>query len=276
MYILFQHSATETETMNTEKLRENFLLQNLMEADKITLTYTHYDRMIAGTAMPVSAALTLQNEDELKSSYFLERREMGIINVGGTGKVIADGIEYLLEKLDCVYVGKETRDVQFISVDAANPAAYFLLSAPAHQNYPNAMLKKAQATPVKLGDAATGNVRTIYKYIHLNGIKSCQLVMGLTVLQDGSVWNSVPPHTHTRRSEIYFYFDLPAAHTIFHFMGLPQQTRHLAVSNYQAIVSPPWSVHFGCGTMNYSFIWAMAGENQTFEDMDAAPLKSLL
>ena len=262
--------------MNTEELRENFLVQQLIQDDAVPLVYSHYDRVIIGGAKPVDKTLELPNHPELRADYFLERRELGIINVGGgEGIVIADGQNHSLNKLDCVYIGKGTKQVQFKSSDANNPAAFYLLSAPAHQTHPAAKCTKDNAAPVTLGDAATSNKRTVYKYIHADGIKSCQLVMGVTILEEGSVWNSVPPHTHTRRMEVYFYFDLPEQHRIFHFMGEPQQTRHIVMANHEAVISAPWSSHFGCGTSNYGFIWGMAGENLNYTDMDPAPINTL-
>ncbi len=275
MEIRFQNSPKETASMHTEELRKNFVCESLMQDDKINLVYSHYDRMIIGGAKPVHSTIGLENQEELKAGYFLERREMGIINVGGAGKVMVNGQAYELEKLDCLYLGKETTDVNFQSADAGDPALFYLLSVPAHHIYPTVKMSRQEASPVALGTVETSNQRTIYKYIHLDGIKSCQLVMGLTVLQTGSVWNSVPPHTHTRRMEVYFYFDVPAMQTVFHFMGEPQQTRHVVLSNNEAVISAPWSVHFGSGTSNYGFIWGMAGENQVFPDMDAAPVHTL-
>jgi 4-deoxy-L-threo-5-hexosulose-uronate ketol-isomerase len=275
MEIRFQNSPTETASMHTEELRKNFVCASLMEDDKINLVYSHYDRMIIGGVKPVHSIIVLGNEEELKASYFLERREMGIINIGGPGKVLADNLTYQLQKLDCLYLGKETKEVSFQSLDAGNPALYYLLSAPAQHIYPTVKMTKDEAAPVFMGSVDTSNQRTIYKYIHLDGIKSCQLVMGLTVLQNGSVWNSVPPHTHTRRMEVYFYFDVPDSHAVFHFMGQPMQTRHLVLSNNRAVISAPWSVHFGSGTSNYGFIWGMAGENQAFPDMDPTPVQTL-
>lgn len=275
MQIRFQNSPKETSQMNTQQLRENFLIENLMVEGTIHLTYTHYDRMIVGGAVPTSSAITLPMEEELKAKYFLERREMGIINVGGKGTVTADGVNYEMDKLGCVYLGKGTQQVSFSSSNAAAPAVFYILTAPAHQTYPNRKMTKEEAQPVNMGDAATSNKRTIYKYIHNDGIESCQLVMGLTILAEGSVWNSVPPHTHTRRMEAYFYFDLDAAHRVMHFMGEPQETRHLVIANNEAVVSPPWSMHFGVGTANYGFIWGMAGENKEFTDMDQKTIASL-
>jgi 4-deoxy-L-threo-5-hexosulose-uronate ketol-isomerase len=275
MEIRFQSSPREVKGMNTQQLRENFLVQNLMQANQIELVYSHFDRVIVGGAMPVSNPVLLPNEAELRADYFLERRELGIINVGGAGTVEADGVVYELNKLDALYLGKGTRYVSFSSESADQPAQYFLLSAPAHHTYPNRRMQKDEAAPVHLGEKATSNERTIYKYIHQEGIQSCQLVMGLTVLKEGSVWNSVPPHTHTRRMEVYFYFDLPEAHRVFHLMGEPQETRHIVMANQEAVISPPWSVHCGPGTTNYGFIWAMAGENYTFTDMDPVPIATM-
>ncbi|MBX5438439.1 MAG: 5-dehydro-4-deoxy-D-glucuronate isomerase, partial [Thermoflavifilum sp.] len=198
------------------------------------------------------------------------------INVGGPGVVHADGKSFALDKLDAVYLGKGTRKVSFEASSPHNPPVFFLLSSPAHATYPNQVMKKDEATPVQAGDGLNANKRTIYKYIHLEGMRSCQLVMGLTMLEPGSVWNSVPPHTHTRRTEVYFYFDVPQAQRVFHFMGRPQETRHLVMANHEAVISPPWSVHFGCGTSNYGFIWGMAGENQVYNDMDVVEVKTIL
>lgn len=275
MEIRFQNSPAETRQMTTAQLRENFLVQNLMQDDSVQLVYSHYDRVIIGGAKPVNKTLALPNHPELRADFFLQRRELGIINVGGAGLIIADGKEFTTNKLDCVYLGKDTKEVKFKSKSKKDPAIFYLLSAPAHHKYPNKLMTKEKASPVNLGDAATSNKRTIYKYIHLDGIKSCQLVMGLTVLENGSVWNSVPPHTHTRRMEVYFYFDVPADHRVFHFMGEPQETRHIVMANHEAVISAPWSMHFGCGTSNYGFIWGMAGENQVFTDMDPAPVPAL-
>lgn len=275
MEVRFAISPTEAKQFTTEQLRENFLVSPLMVNDTVQLIYTHYDRMIVGGAKPVSQAVTLPNHPELKAGYFLERRELGIINVGAAGKVTADGQAFEMEKQDCLYLGKGIKDVVFESVDVKNPAVFYLLSSPAHAQYPNTKYTKEQAAPVSLGAVETSNKRTVYKYIHEKGIQSCQLVMGLTVLDTGSVWNSVPPHTHTRRMEVYFYFDVPEEQRIFHFMGEPQQTRHLVLNNYDAVVSPPWSTHFGCGTSNYGFIWGMAGENLDYDDMDKCAVSDL-
>ncbi len=275
MQTRYESSPKETAGMNTAELRNNFLVETLFTANQIRLTYSHYDRMVLGGIMPTSETVSLETYEELKSDFFLERREIGIINVGGDGKVNADGVSYNVNKLDCIYIGKGTKNISFESISAENPAKFFVLSAPAHKEYPTTLMTKDASTPAIMGAVETANQRTIYKYIHLDGIKSCQLVMGLTVLQNGSVWNTMPAHTHDRRMEVYCYFDIQENQGVMHLMGQPQETRHLWVSNHQAIISPPWSVHSGCGTANYSFIWGMAGENQSFADMDFVAINYL-
>jgi 4-deoxy-L-threo-5-hexosulose-uronate ketol-isomerase len=275
MEIRFQSNPKEVRRMNTEDLRSNFLVADMMNEDGLSLVYSHYDRVIIGGVKPVSGKVSLQNEAELRSDYFLERREIGIINVGGAGSIEADGVKYDLNKLDALYLGRGTQAVTFASQSKDQPACFFMLSAPAHQSYPNKKMTREEASPVHLGDISTSNKRTIYKYIHLDGIRSCQLDMGLTVLEDGSIRNSVPPHTHTRRTEVYFYFDLAPQHRVFHFMGEPRETRHIVMANNEAVISPPWSVHCGPGTGNYGFIWAMAGENQVFTDMDPVAVEDM-
>jgi 4-deoxy-L-threo-5-hexosulose-uronate ketol-isomerase len=275
MEVRFESSPRETRGMDTEELRKNFVIENLMVNDEIKLVYSHYDRVIIGGAKPVNKRLTLEADHELRADYFLERRELGIINIGGNGVVEADGEVINLSPLDCLYVGKGVRLVTFKSDDVHSPAIFYLLSAPAHMTYPTRKLEKEDATPSTIGDPATSNRRTIYKYIHSEGIKSCQLVMGLTVLDKGSVWNTMPSHTHTRRMEAYFYFNVPEGQVVFHFMGQPQQTRHLVLQNNSAIISPPWSIHSGCGTSNYGFIWGMAGENYNYTDMDPVAIPDL-
>jgi 4-deoxy-L-threo-5-hexosulose-uronate ketol-isomerase len=275
MQIRFESSRKEVSQMNTEALRENFLVPDIFENDKINFVYTHYDRVMIGGAIPVTKSLKLETYDALKANYFLERREIGIINIGGDGKITADGNTFEISKLGCIYVGKGTQEVTLSSNDPATPAVFYLLSSPAHQAYPARLFTKEDATPVTIGSPETSNHRTIYKYIHLDGIQSSQLVMGLTVLQTGSVWNTMPSHVHDRRMEAYCYFDVPQNHRILHLMGEPSETRHLWVADRQAIISPPWSVHSGCGTSNYSFIWGMAGENKDYTDMDAVAIADL-
>jgi 4-deoxy-L-threo-5-hexosulose-uronate ketol-isomerase len=261
--------------MNTEELRAAFLTDSLMQDDLICLVYSHYDRIILGGACPVKQKLTLETHSELRADFFLQRREIGIINVGGNGTVYADDTAHAVGRLDCLYAGKGVRKIVFASDDPAQPARFYLLSAPAHAEYPVQVLPKEKAMPVKTGAADTSNARTIYKYIHADGIRSCQLVMGLTILETGSVWNTMPAHTHTRRMEAYFYFDVPADQRVFHIMGEPRETRHLLVADGQAVISPPWSVHSGCGTSNYAFIWGMAGENYSYTDMDPVRIPDL-
>ncbi|MBC6992052.1 5-dehydro-4-deoxy-D-glucuronate isomerase [Hymenobacter sp. BT491] len=265
-------SPRETAQMNTAELRAHFLIETLFVPGSVELAYTHYDRMLVGGAVPQGTeALTLPCPDTLKANYFLERRELGILNIGTAGQVTVDGTVYDLGEQDCLYVGKGSREVSF----SGEGARYYLLSAPAHKEYPTTVRTQAEATPVELGSQETANQRTIYKYIYNEGIPSCQLVMGLTQLKPGSVWNTMPAHVHDRRMEAYLYFNLPAGQRVLHLMGEPQQTRPLWVSNEQAILSPPWSIHTGCGTAAYTFIWGMAGENLEYTDMDPVPLDSL-
>ncbi|HEV3415084.1 MAG TPA: 5-dehydro-4-deoxy-D-glucuronate isomerase [Puia sp.] len=275
MEIRFEHSPKEVRGMITEELRRAFLTERLMEPDGVRLVYTHYDRVIVGGAQPVERRLALETHPELKADFFLQRREIGIINVGGKGKVYVGDAEYDLDKLDCLYIGRGVKRVGFGSHRPEHPAAFYMLSAPAHADYPVQLMSGQEALPAEVGSAATSNARTIYKYIHAEGIRSCQLVMGLTILKAGSVWNTMPAHTHTRRMEAYFYFDLPEQQRVFHFMGEPQETRHLIVGDGQAVISPPWSIHSGCGTSNYAFIWGMAGENYTYTDMDPVAIADL-
>jgi len=262
-------------TYPTALVRERFLIDKQVQPDQVNCTYTHYDRMIVGFANPVNQTLELPNYPNLRAEYFLERREIGIINVAGDGTITADGNVYELKKMDCLYIGKGTKSIKFSSNDASAPAVFYLLSAPAHSWHPTTLLTQADAVKVTLGSAATANYRTINKYIHLEGIKSCQLVMGLTILHDGSVWNTMPPHVHDRRMEAYFYFDVPEGQKIFHYMGEGDETRHITMDNYDAVVSPPWSIHAGSGTSSYSFIWGMAGENLDYTDMDPIAIPDL-
>lgn len=276
MEIRYQESPDSVKQMTTLELRDRFLVTSLFKKNEIVSVYSHYDRMIIGGVMPVNKSLHLPNDAELKADYFLQRREMGVINLGGPGRVQVDTKWYELDNLDCIYIGKSIKKVQFKSNSKNKPALFYFLSAPAHSILPVSMMKKTESIPVNLGEKHLSNQRTIFKYIHTEGIKSCQLVMGVTILAPGSVWNSIPPHTHTRRMEVYFYFEVPEQHRVFHFMGQPSETQHLIVANHQGVISPPWSVHFGCGTASYGFVWGMAGENQEFTDMDPAPISTLL
>ncbi|HEY8660808.1 MAG TPA: 5-dehydro-4-deoxy-D-glucuronate isomerase [Hanamia sp.] len=271
----FQNHPEEVKKMDTGQLRSAFAITDLMKNGEIHFVYSHYDRMIIGGVVPAVKEMKLNNDPALKSNYFLERREMGIINVGGDGTVTADGIDYSLSKLDCLYLGKGTKEVSFKSNDNNLSANFYLLSSPAHHAYENKLMKNADAVADRLGEGITSNQRMIYKYIHENGIKSCQLVMGLTILKEGNVWNTMPAHTHTRRMEAYFYFDVKEDQRVFHFMGKPDETRHIVLGNNEAVLSAPWSIHAGCGTSSYSFIWGMAGENQSFADMDFIEIRNL-
>jgi len=260
---------------DTATIRERFLLNDLFEKDKINFVYTHYDRMIAGGAMPTNRSLELPDFSILRADYFLERREMGIINVGGSGVINVGDEKFNLSKLDCLYIGKGSQKINFSSSDINQPAVFYILSAPAHTKYPTRLLQKKDAESTVLGALETSNQRTIYRYIHKNGIQSCQLVMGLTLLEKGSVWNTIPAHTHDRRMEVYFYFDVPENQIVFHYMGQQEETRHIVMKNYQAVASPPWSIHAGSATSNYGFIWGMAGENLEYSDMDVIQLNDL-
>jgi len=260
---------------NTQQLRSRFLIPTVFQAGEACLTYSHEDRIVAGGILPTAGELTLSADKELGTAYFLERREMGIINIGGAGEVILDQTAYTLQNRDGIYVGMGVKNVVFRSLHPENPAKFYINSTPAHQSYPTVKIEIEKANPVRLGSEKTLNKRTIYQYVHPAVCKSCQLVMGLTVLEPGSVWNTMPAHTHARRMEVYFYFDMAAETRVFHLMGEPEETRHIVVANEQAIISPSWSIHSGVGTAGYTFIWGMAGENQTFDDMDAVPMAML-
>ncbi len=268
--------------MTTADLRENYLVPEVFVPGEITVVLTHHDRIVLGGAVPAGGELVLPGYPEIRSEFFLEHREVGIINVGGTGTVTADGEVYTLVKGACLYLGRGIRDVVFAdasdgaSHDGANGGAqFYLFSAPAHTAYPAALVSPGEGTVRELGDQVTSNRRTLNQYIHENGVKSCQIVMGVTSLHEGSMWNTMPAHTHDRRTECYLYFDVPDDARVIHLLGERGETRHLVVADRQAIISPSWSLHSGVGTAAYSFIWAMAGENQTFDDMDAAPVTTL-
>nr|WP_183890813.1 5-dehydro-4-deoxy-D-glucuronate isomerase [Pedobacter cryoconitis] len=275
MKVLHAVHPDDFKTYDTEKIRSRFLLTDLKEENKANFAYTHYDRMIVGLVHPVAETVVLGNYSNLRADYFLERREIGIINVGGPGSIEADGKTFEVNKLDALYLGKGVKEVKFKSEDAANPAVFYCLSTPAHQAYPVTLLVHADAVSTELGSLNTANERRIIKYIHRDGIQSSQLVMGLTILANGSVWNTMPAHTHDRRMEAYFYFDVAADQRVFHLMGQPQETRHVLMGNHDAIVSPPWSIHSGSGTQNYSFIWGMGGENLDYADMDPVAIQDI-
>jgi len=260
---------------DTEKLREQFLVETIFEPGEIVLTYSHYDRMVLGGATPLATPLTLTAPKPLGQETFLAERELGALNVGGPGRIRLDGTVYDLARLDCLYIGKGIVEVLFESTDPGNPAKFYLVSAPAHAIHPTVHLTPEKARQMKVGALETANKRSIFQFIHPEVCQSCQLTMGFTMLEPGSIWNTMPSHTHDRRMEAYLYFDIPVEQRIFHFMGEPTQTRHLLVSNEQAVISPPWSIHSGAGTSNYSFIWAMAGDNKNFTDMDHVAIGEL-
>jgi 4-deoxy-L-threo-5-hexosulose-uronate ketol-isomerase len=272
--VRYASSPKAVKLYDTQQLREEFLIDNLMEEGKINLTYSHYDRYIAGSAVPLEP-LKLETIDPLKAQYFLERRELGIINVGGVGTVEVDGAIYELDLKDALYIGSGNKEVIFKSNDIKNPAKYYINSAPAHTNYPTKKVSKAEANKIELGSLETANHRTVNQMIIGGIVTTCQLQMGMTELKTGSVWNTMPAHVHDRRMEVYFYLDIPENQAVCHFMGEPQETRHIWMSNHQAVISPPWSIHSGSGTSNYTFIWGMAGENLDYGDMDVCKITDL-
>lgn len=265
----------ETAIMKTSDLRENFLIPQIFSEDEVCLTLSFYDRFIAGGAMPVNKKIELSNPDNLKAAYFLERREMGIINVGGKGTIETDEESYELDFKEALYIGKGTKKVVFSTSDINNPAKFYINSAPAHHQYPTKKVTKNEAEIVTLGSFENSNYRTINKLLVASVIETCQLQMGMTELKTGSVWNTMPAHTHDRRMEVYFYFEVPEGQSVCHFMGEPQESRHIWMQNEQAVISPPWSIHAGAGTSNYTFIWGMAGENLDYGDMDLCPITEL-
>lgn len=258
----------EVKGYDTQQLRDEFLVDKLMQENSIYWLYTHYERFMVGSAVPTSTPLTLETVDNLKAANFLAGRELGVINVGGSGTVTADGEDFQLGYKDALYLGKDIKDVVFKSYDSNNPAKFYLNSAPAHHKYPNKLVTRDDANVLHLGALETSNERDINQMLINTVVQTCQLQMGLTELKPGSVWNTMPAHQHDRRNEVYFYFELPEQQAVCHFMGEPTETRHIWVHNEQAVVSPPWSIHSGAGTQNYSFIWGMAGENLDYDDMD--------
>jgi 4-deoxy-L-threo-5-hexosulose-uronate ketol-isomerase len=275
MKVRYTADPVRLERMSTAEIRESFLVDTLFTEDRIAMVYSDADRAIVGSAVPVTTALALESAPELRAETFCERRELGILNVGGPGAVTVDGVEHPLAGRDGLYVGRGSKAITFASDSPGTPARYYLLSFPAHATHPTVRIRQSDAEPVRVGSCETSNQRTIYKLIHPGGARSCQLVMGFTVLEPGCVWNTMPPHTHERRMEVYLYFDLPADARVFHFMGRPEATRHLVVANGQAVISPSWSIHCGAGTGAYSFCWGMGGENQAFDDMDPLTLDQL-
>ena len=271
----YASSPKAVKQYDTQQLRDEFLISDLMQPGKVKFVYTHYDRYMAGGAVPTSSNLKLETIDPLKSEFFLERREIGIINVGGDGIVYVDGETFELNHKDALYIGKGVRDVVFKSNDANKPAKFYMNSAPAHKTYPTKKTSLAEANKIELGSLETANHRTVSQMIIGGIITTCQLQMGMTELKTGSVWNTMPAHVHDRRMEIYFYLDVLENQAVCHFMGQPQETRHIWMHNHQAVISPPWSIHSGSGTSNYTFIWGMAGENLDYNDMDVAKITDL-
>jgi len=265
----------DVKNYDTSRLREEFLIQGLFALGEIKMVYSQIDRIITSSIVPTDKPLKLEAGAELRADYFLERREMGVINIGQKGSVIVDGVEYELNYTDGLYVGKGAKEIVFKSTSAENPAKFYMNSAPAHMTYPTVKIAIEDAEHEHLGTQEQCNVRTINRYIHPKGVKSCQLVMGMTVLEPGSIWNTMPAHTHDRRMEVYLYFNIPEDGIVFHFMGEPNETRHIIVRNEEAVISPSWSIHSGGGTKNYTFIWGMVGENQVFADMDHCAMKDL-
>ena len=275
MQIRYSVGREQYHRMTTEELRRHFLVENLFQPGRAELVYWETERTVLGGIVPTGAPISLTAERELASEYFCERREAGAFNLGGPGEVIVDGQHFALGLRDAIYIGRGSREVSFVSLDAGNPARFYLISYPAHAVFPTRLVPKDGANRVELGASATANERTLFQYIHEGGAPSCQLVTGMTQLNTGSIWNTMPPHTHLRRSEVYFYFDLPESAAVFHFMGERQETRHNVLHSGQAFLSPSWSIHSGCATEAYAFIWAMGGENQKFTDMDGIAIADL-
>ncbi len=279
MDIRYSASPNDVKRYTTEELRKEFLIENLYEADSVVAVYSHVDRMVTLGCMPVNETVSIDKGIDVWANfgthYFLERREIGIFNIGGSGSITVDGTVYELGYKDCLYITMGAKEVLFASDDPKCPAKFYMVSAPAHRSYETRLLKLADANKRPTGEMETSNKRTINQFIHPAVLKTCQLSMGMTVLEPGSVWNTMPAHTHERRMEIYMYFEVPEHQVVFHMMGQGQETRHIVMTNEQAVISPSWSIHSGAGTSNYTFIWAMGGENQEFDDMDNIPTENL-
>jgi len=269
MNIKYTPDNVRYKTMTAKELKQNFSLEGLFEPGEINLTYTDLDRAVVGSVVPVDESLKLGTYKELSADYFAQRREIGIINIGSSGMIVVDGEEYELNNKDGLYIGREGREIIFKSKNSTDPAEFYLLSYPAHKTYPTKLIKKEDAVIAEAGSNIESNDRKIIKYILPGKVESCQLVMGLTMLSEGNVWNTMAPHTHERRTEIYMYFDIEDGERVFHWMGEPAEIRHMTLYDKQAILSPSWSLHSGVGTRNYNFIWGMGGENQDFDDMDS-------
>ena len=279
MDIRYSASPNDVKRYTTEELRKEFLIENLYVADSVVAVYSHVDRMVTLGCMPVNETVSIDKGIDIWANfgthYFLERREIGIFNIGGAGSITVDGTVYALDYKDCLYITMGAKEVLFASKDSACPAKFYMVSAPAHRSYETRLLKLADANKRPVGETETSNKRTINQFIHPAVLKTCQLSMGMTALEPGSVWNTMPAHTHERRMEIYMYFEVPEHQVVFHMMGQGQETRHIVMHNEQAVISPSWSIHSGAGTSNYTFIWAMGGENQEFDDMDNIPTEEL-
>jgi 4-deoxy-L-threo-5-hexosulose-uronate ketol-isomerase len=276
MEIRYSADQIRYQRLNTEELRATFLLQNLFNKESLDLVYSDIDRAIIGSAVPVKERLTLIASKEIASDYFTQRREIGVINIGGKGSITVEGQSFNMNNRDGLYIGRGNKEINFDSDQKADPAYYYILSYPAHREYPTTHVSIEDAEPLKLGSKEESNERTIYKLIHPNGIKSCQLVMGFTELVEGCIWNTMSAHTHERRTEVYMYYGLDDDTVVFHFMGKPDETRHIVIRNREAVLSPSWSIHSGAGTKAYSFVWGMGGENQDFGDMDGIDIKQLM
>ena len=273
--VRYANHPEDSKHYTTEELRKHYLIEKVFIEDEVNLVYSHVDRVIAGGITPVKKVLKLEGCKELGSEYFLERRELGVINIGGDGKVVIDGTEYEVKSREGLYIGMGSKELVFTSENEKNPAKFYINSSPAHKTYPTVMINLEKANKVHLGDLANSNKRTIYQYVHPAVCQSCQLVMGMTMLEPNNMWNTMPCHTHERRMEVYLYFDMTDDNKVFHLMGEPNETRHIVMGNEQAVISPSWSIHSGVGTKNYTFIWGMAGENQTFTDMDHVAMDDL-
>jgi 4-deoxy-L-threo-5-hexosulose-uronate ketol-isomerase len=276
MEVRYSPDANGFHAMSVQEFRRTFLIDTLFQPGQVPMVYSDIDRSITGSAVPVGSPLPLLGtKKEMAADHFADRREVGIINIGDSGSIVIDGKEYTMEQRDALYVGRGAKEIIFNSNAPASPAKFYFVSYPAHHAYPTTHARFVDAEPARLGTVKDANKRTIYKYIHPRGIPSCQLVMGLTELEEGSVWNTFPPHTHQRRSEVYMYFNLPPEAVVFHIMGEPEATRHLVMRNGQAVLNPSWSIHAGVASQAYTFIWAMGGENQVFDDMDGVQVKTM-
>ena len=279
MDIRYSTNPNDVKRYTTEELRKEFLIQNLYEPDQVKATYSHVDRMVVLGIMPVTKEASIDQGIDVwanfGTNFFLERREAGVFNLGGTGAIVVDGVKYSLGFQDCLYITMGAKKVIFSSENAEDPARFYLVSAPAHRSYKTTFLSMADANKRPCGAPETANARVINQFIHPDVLDTCQLSMGLTQLSPGSVWNTMPAHTHERRMEVYTYFNIPEGNVVFHMMGQGQETRHIVMQNYEAVISPSWSIHAGAGTSNYTFIWAMGGENQAFDDMDTIPTAEL-